>query len=474
MRDTIWDKRIPTLLGLFIITIGVIITSSLVKSGIIVVGRATPTDNPEHVRITNVSETSFTVSYTTRDAVVGSITFGKDTSLGNTALDDRDQETGNILPYTTHYITVKNLTPNMKYFFTILSGGTTFSHEDLPFEVTTGPPLSERPPSQKPIAGKLVLPNGTNPKESIVYVTTHGTQTLSALVKPDGTYILPLNSIRSEDLTKYATIGDEQTLTMLSLSSEYLSNAKLFAKQTNPVPTITLSQDYDFTLSTTPTASASASIGFPSLSAIPKETFPQIISPDNDQGLNDEQPLFKGTAQPGEEVKVTIHSPETLTYTVTADRNGNWRLRPNKKLSPGQHTISIVTKDASGVLKTITRSFTVYAQGNQVNQSATPSATPTMQPTTPTAIPTPTATIVPTQKLLTTPTPTIAVQITPTPTLFVPLSSPTPTITTLTAPGTGTPPPPGSTTSTTFGIVATVTTVTGLLLFLFTRTNLPL
>ena len=96
MKKTIWDKRIPTLLAMLLIVVGVGITSFLVNKGVIIVGRASPTTNPQNVRISNITDNSFTVSYNTDAQVIGSINYGKNLNLGQTALDDRDQQTGSL------------------------------------------------------------------------------------------------------------------------------------------------------------------------------------------------------------------------------------------------------------------------------------------------------------------------------------------------------------------------------------------
>src|SRR5581483_8558856 len=96
-----------------------------------------------------------------------------------------------------------------------------------------------------------------------------------------------------------------------------------------------------------------------------------------------------------------------------ANAQGVWTFRPSTQLSPGNHTITITTKDASGVIRTITQQFVVFASGTQVSVSAPPSAsiTPSITPSPPpTALPTKTTTPTPTTI---TPTPT-TVEVTPT------------------------------------------------------------
>lgn len=460
MRDTIWNKRIPTLFGLLFILFGIIATTYLVKTGVIVIGRATPSNTPENIRITNIQDTSFTVSYTTSQNTTGTLSFGKDSTLPSVSIDDRDQDTGSVNFYTTHHITVKNLEQQTKYYFAIVSGQTTFMNNESPFEVTTAPTLSEEPSEQQPMVGKIVLPDGTVPKEGIVYVTAPSAQTLSILLKSDGGYILPLNSIRILDLSSYFTFNNETSLQILAISESLKSEVNVLANAINPVPKITLSKNYDFTLSDTPIASVSSQLKFPTFSATGsaiKE--PQINSPKKDEKFTDTQPLFKGVAEPSSDVTVTIESEEKIQAKIQADKNGNWNFRPDKPLAPGEHTVTIQTRDKFGILKTIKQSFVVFAQGSQVQESATPSATPTIK-----ISPTITPTIA--KGATTTPTPTLT--LTPTPT---PIQTPTatPTIIVKTTPII-TPPAVGDSALFVTGVAATITTAIGVLLFFLSRT----
>jgi len=457
MKDSIWNKRIPTLLGLTMISIGIIVTSVLVQTGVITIGQAAPAENPENVRITNVTATSFTVSYTTQAQVLGSLSYGTTSDFSSIGFDDRDQKNQDAQPYTLHYITVKNLKPSTQYFFSVTSGTDTYLHNGEPFQVTTGPVISQEPPTQAPASGKIVLPDGMAPKEVIIYLSSTGTQTLSAL-SINGSYILPLNSLRTENFSSYALLQKDQKITGLAIGKTQTSTIVLLASQTNPVPAITLSQNYDFTYQTTPIASPSAQTNFPSFTATISNITPEILTPKNAQGFSDTQPVFKGTAQPGEDVQIIVQSDPEYKTTVTANASGTWSYRPPQDLAPGEHTITIITRDASGIVKRIMRPFTVYAAGNQVAQSATPSATP--KPTIPIATTIPTA--VPTIAI---PTPTT---ILPSPTL--PFMTPTPALSVPRTKG-GEPEAPGSTSTMILGFAAIITTSFGVFLFLLAKRN---
>lgn len=448
MRESVWEKRIPTLLGTLFIVIGIVVTSFLARTGTSLISKASPSHAPENIRITNISSTSFSVSYVTKKAVTGVVSFGQDASFGQTTLDDRDQKSGTPNMYQTHHITIKNLKPNTQYFFSITSGEDSFLNNNSPFEVKTGSVITQEPPAQQPLTGKIVLPDGGIPSEALIYVTAPNAQQLSTITKDNGSYILPLNSMLNSSFSSYVALFDNTRITMLILTDSLSSTVSLLPTQIDPVPIIILSQNYDFTQGSAPLlledmASQSASVGFPSFSAnTSKALETQIITPKENEKFTDQKPLFKGTASPNTDVKITINSENTIEAVAQADTKGSWTYRPDQPLSPGDHTISIITRDKFGILKTITKTFTVYAAGTQI-EGAIPSGTPT-----PTPIPTEQPSL-PTS----TPTPTPTIEPTPTPTII-----PTPQV-----------PPPGSSTTTILGIIAFGTITTGLLLLLLAR-----
>lgn len=501
MRNTIWNKHIPTLLAISIIVIGITTTSYLVKSETIFVGQAGPLETPVALKISNISDTSFTVSYSTEAEVIGSVNFGKDKNLGSVAFDYKDQKSGSVSSYKDHSIIVKDLTPVTQYFFSISSGQNVFLNNTDPFDVVTAPALKTQPTDQISLSGKVVLPGGEKVSGGIVYTTIENAQIISTMISEDGSYTLPLGSMRINDLSSYFNFEENAIVKILIESGGFKSNVSVLASQ-KTVPTVTLPYDYDFTVSAVPVASQSGElIGFPSIQAVEEQgstnvSTPQIVLPKKDQAFSDQQPQFKGIALPNETVTVIIHSEENIEAQIATDANGNWKFRPETALSPGEHTITIITRDAFGILRSITQSFTVYAQGTQVNQSATPSATPTFAFPTRTPTPTPiktstptptpgiggpvqTPTPTPTTGLSASPTPTpviIAQNLTPTPTptptLCPGCPSPTPTSSIANVTPTATIAPPGDSSTLTVGILGLAVAAIGGLLFLLTRAGI--
>ena len=452
MRERFWDKRIPTFLGILFLAISIGITTFLVKQGGLFSVRAIPSHDPKDVRITNITDNSFTISYFTKDPTSGIINYGKSPSLGQSGLDDKDQSLGNISNRLLHNITVKNLDPNTKYYFSIISGKDTYTNNSNPFEITTSEKIGGKLPDQPHVTGNVILPNREPPKEAIIYLTANGAQVISVGLKPDGSFILPLNSIRNSSLNNYFKIENDTVLKLLVIGDELTSNIVLSPLQIKPVPTITLSNDYDFTLTNRPQIPSPVNnITFPSFTrATEDETKkPQILTPQEDQSFTDTQPQFKGTALPGEEVQIIIHSDENINTEINADNNGNWVYRPQSPLSAGQHTITIITKDASGIVRTLTQSFVVYASGTQI-EGAAGSPTPTAKPTS-----LPSITLIAKASL----TPTNI----PTATNFQQSPTPTPPL-----------PPTGNPTIITAGIVGLLLSIIGGLLFLLTRGSIKI
>src|SRR3989344_1066753 len=211
MQSSIWNKKIPGLFGIFLTTISVAITVYLVRQGVIFLTRASPTEIPKNIRVTNISDKSFTLTYSTDDSVIGSLNVGVSDDTEQIILDDRDQLSQSLNPYKTHSITVKSLEPSTNYKYSITSGSEKVLNENKLFEIST-------------------------------------------LTKEDGSYLLPLNSLRSKDYTNYYTFSEEDELKLVVTDGLSTSKVSLSMRQINPVPTIILSSNYDFRIDQNPLA----------------------------------------------------------------------------------------------------------------------------------------------------------------------------------------------------------------------------
>lgn len=420
-RRSFLDKKLPAYTGFFVLLIALGLTIFLSGNTVLFVTKATVGADPKNIQLSNLTNTSFTISYTTDAPATGSITYGTDPTLSEIALDDRDQQASGAAEHQIHFITIKNLTPGTRYYYAILSGGQKEENNGTPFTITTASVASSQAVNST-LSGSISLNDGSIPTESIVYVTGPDIQQLSTLVNADGSYHLPLDNLQSTQASAAGALPPDTVLQLQAATATQQSTAKVLLSQASLVPKIVIPQNYDFTLGSTQNLIASQPVGsssaFPVLAATPAPvSSPEITTPTDQQTFKDQQPLFTGRALANTEVDITIKSAQEISTKIQSDGSGSWQFRPPVTLAPGVHTITISSLDASGVLQTVTRSFTVYASGSKfVEPSVSPIALPTAT-TAPTAIPTPTtaptATIAPTAAATPTTAPT---QKTPAPT----------------------------------------------------------
>jgi hypothetical protein len=167
------------------------------------------------VKVTNVTDTSFTISWVSTASETGYVKYGLTTATVTTkATDVRDGECGkgnSTKKSTVHYVRVCNLLPSKIYYFDVVSGTTTNNNAAKHYQVKTGPTLS--PPTPQLAFGQVFQPDGATPAtDTIVYLTIRdadgaGTPGFSAeysvLILPsDGGYWnINLSTARTTDLS---------------------------------------------------------------------------------------------------------------------------------------------------------------------------------------------------------------------------------------------------------------------------------
>jgi len=388
-------KRIPTILGLFFLGAGLV-------AGIFVLGngtggffpKASPETTPKHVKITNVGDSTFTVSFVTDTAVPGYIKYG--TSANQLDLrvgDDRDQLSGSVGEFTTHHITARNLSSSTTYYFEI-GTGTAFMYKDndTPYSVITASKIGGAPEAFTAY-GTVVTKASTPAKDSIVYLTANNSAPLSTLVKSSGSWALTLSTARTEDLGSYATIDDSSSLNIFVQGKDdtQTSTVMVTAKDAQPVATITLGQNGESlgnknsSLGDSKSAATSSNTTpTPKPSPSPTPTADVIFYNPAKEGekINTVQPEIRGKAPPETEIEVTVESDPIYSDVIETDAQGNWKFTPPGNLAPGEHTITVTYTDDSGIKQSVKRTFTILAEGSSNLPAiiATPSATPKVTP----------------------------------------------------------------------------------------------
>ncbi len=103
---------------------------------------AAPQETIHQVYITNITDISFTVSWTTDELSNGQVEWGPTPDLGNTTADP-------VANTTTHSVEVSGggVNPLSTYYFQVRSGATVDDNGGAFFTVTTGPTLTSSPGS---------------------------------------------------------------------------------------------------------------------------------------------------------------------------------------------------------------------------------------------------------------------------------------------------------------------------------------
>jgi hypothetical protein len=399
------EKKVPTILGIIILIIGLAAGVFLVTQGQEIFLRASPELTPDQIKVTNISDNSLTLSWTTQKETSGFIKYGESPSLGQTLADDRDQLSGETGAFTTHYVTLVNLKPNTTYYYKIGSGGKVFPAQGQPYETQSAPVAQGLLPPSDVASGIVNKSDGAPAEGTIVYLSMANVSPLSVIVKSSGSWLIPLNTARTTDLDSFIEYDKEAQVIELFVEGGSLGHSSVITttKNDNPVPVITLGETYDFrqyaepaavtptpTISLVPSLTATPS-GFnpgellPTPSATPTGEL-SISNPEQGEDLNALKPEFAGTGPPGKLIEIVVESSSSYTGTIKVNDDGSWDWTPPADLEPGTHTVKI-----SYGGQTISKTFTVLAAGESdlPAYTATPSATispsPTLSPTPTTA-----------------------------------------------------------------------------------------
>lgn len=401
------QHKLPTIIAIIILVLGVASGVFLVQRAKFFETPASPEETPQQVRITNISNDSFTLSWVTSRATPGFVSYGKSIS----SLDLVAQQ-GTLLPNTSlvHSVLVSNLTQNTTYFFKIGSGNNLFDNSGQPYQITTAAMIAQ-PPQPDIIFGTINNSSGLPSKSTIVYVTVAGVTPLSALADDKGSWTVPLSTARSSDLKNYASYNKQSSIVEIFAQGggDQFATAKVKTESSHPVPSITLGKNHDFTdlepvsregglpesqleLPELPERSS----GFSGIENSTGDTLPKpavvLLSPKTGESVNTNKPQFSGTGSPGTVITIMVESTAAYTGTVTVPQNGQWKWTPSQTLEPGNHKVTISWKDASGKTQTLERSFVVLAQGSSnlpaftasesgAIATASPSPSPSPSPT---------------------------------------------------------------------------------------------
>ncbi|MDO8503694.1 MAG: Ig-like domain-containing protein [bacterium] len=386
------QHKLPTIAGLILLVAGVVAGVFLTQKDTIFRLAASPQETPQDVKITNIGNNSFTVSWLTDKPTIGFVSYGKSSSLGSVA----NQQISPQLPTTVHYVTIDKLTAGTNYFFKISSGQNLFDDNGEPYETKTALVIGS-PAISDVIFGSVLTSFNTPASGVLVYLSLAGASPISALTDSKGSWSIPLSTARNTSLSSYVSYSKQSTILSIFVSAGggQTGTARILAGSAKPVPPITIGKNHDFT-----DIKPIDSSGVPTSDiTLPQETTPEssgfstepaastgttitiaLTSPKDKESVNTAKPQFTGTGTPGTIVTILLESVSSYSATLTIGKAGTWTWTPPENLSVGTHTLTLSWKDETGGTKKLTSSFTVLAAAAVGAPVATATATPSASP----------------------------------------------------------------------------------------------
>jgi hypothetical protein len=422
--------KIPTVIGILLVIAIVLAVSVVFEQLSRKMTTATGSVKPENVAVANVTDSSFTISWTTNLDATGAVIVSTNAWKSNVSYDERDLASdGNghhLSSSITHSVTVRDLTSDTAYDVRILSNGKAFDGITPTKSVKTAPQITGNTSLLEPAYGTVLASNNAPANGALVYLTLEGGQMLSAVSNSQGAWLIPLNLARTSDLSAFLPPTDRITETILVRLGDQETTATADTLNDSPVPEMVMGKTYDFRKQQAQEPQES-SLAY---GTNPESQFPDVLGdeaktdgsysvtltqPENGAAIPTALPLVAGTGIPGKTVAVTLGISQPFTGTTVVEANGLWNYTPTKTIPPGKQSVTITTVDATDRSVAITHVFEILKSGTQVLGEATPSGTLTPTPTGYTT-PTPTLFIpTPTPTFVTTPVPTSTIAGEPVP-----------------------------------------------------------
>ncbi|MBI5449233.1 hypothetical protein HY948_02840 [Candidatus Gottesmanbacteria bacterium] len=381
-------KKIPTLLALCLVILligGVSIASErFFRSSTIASGSI----QPQNIAISNVTDSSFSVVWTTESPATGIIEIRGSDGKKQIFFDERDTNVKSVKKYLTHSVTGRSLAPDTTYTIVILSDGKKFQDASISSS-KTAPAIPLPAGGLEPAYGTVFTAENQPAEGALVLLEIESSQTLSTIVTPSGSWMIPLNLLRTADVAQYLTTANRMTETLSVLFAGQKTSAITDTLNDSPVPMMILGKSYDFRKQQAKTEEK-ALLAQELPAVLGNQTAPQptsfsvtLSSPAQDATIPSDLPLIQGTGIPNSTVAITIGITNPTSGTTTVGTDGMWRFTPETPLPPGKQSITITTPDQDGKPVAITHAFEILKSGTQVLGVATPSATltPTFKPT---------------------------------------------------------------------------------------------
>src|SRR3989344_7095295 len=127
------EGRIPSFLGILLLITEVVVGILLIQNKNLSDLALKNVSTPKDVRVSNITDSSISISWITDKKTVGHVKWGKNVN----SLKNIPSTTGFSKSYV-HVVTISGLEPKRDYYYEIISSGFEFTNNNLPWKVTSG------------------------------------------------------------------------------------------------------------------------------------------------------------------------------------------------------------------------------------------------------------------------------------------------------------------------------------------------
>jgi hypothetical protein len=364
--------------------------------------RASGSTTPKLSVVTNIKQTAVTVVWQTDNPTTGQLMLTNKAGVKLVGFDDRDK-TGVLGQYLIHSATVTGLSEQTDYDITIISGGKRYPLSSPISPIHTPQALSVTPDPHDPAYGSVTDSGGSPITDGVIFLTIEGSQTVSTTLTKNGSWVIPLTTIRTNDLSSPLSFTGTKIASFTVFSPGTQTTATALAVSLSPVPTIVTGATNDFTKeqtkkseivavapTATPTKPQSPSPTQKNTAVLGVNTIKStwdgkivLTAPERGAHLTSVRPNIAGSGIPEKKLTLTIGRTKPEIVTLTFDATGKFNYTPKKALPAGLTSVTMTTVNEKNKPVAVTHTFSIFKSGTQVLGDATPSATiePTPEPT---------------------------------------------------------------------------------------------
>lgn len=233
--------KIPTLLGLALlltaITLGVMI--SLYQQNLNRENK--PQFAPKQIKVLNISDTSVSIVWQTDLKTEGEIVYDTSQNLKHIESDNRDKD--EIKQHLIHFVTLRDLKPDTKYFYKIKSESFLFPDQSLDFKTAKTIPDQQDNSLNKPVQGTVLNTNLNPVDEALVFLKIEDASDLATFTSTAGNFIIPVTDLRTKDLSNFYPITQKIPATLQIIRGDLSSNVDITLPLDQILPPLTLGQN---------------------------------------------------------------------------------------------------------------------------------------------------------------------------------------------------------------------------------------